>query len=466
MKGVETSRGAAACVACGAEVYADRCSHCGTEVARSGGSSRRRLLTRVGAGVCGVGVLAAGVLVLLPRLQKPAATDVPVTDAATAPQGGASAKMGTPLDIACPADTTLVEDAKSRSRWCGQTNASGRPVRHGPFVSWDSSLDVIERSNYFDDKLHGRQVVHNGDKRVSEGQWRDGKKVGLWIWYGISFSDNGKEIEENYKDGVLEGPWRIYRYDGTVRDEGTYQNGLKQGVWSHYDGKVKTTEATYEKDKQHGPYTSWRSDDGTTSLYEKGAYAHGKKTGPWVTYHLNGQKEAEGIFDQDRPQGEWRTWHRNGTLATQGSYKEGVKVGPWVAWFANGQKEREGTFENGLPVGTTTQWYENGVKHSEIVRLADAEVRTTHWHANGKMQSYGVEILRSREGEWTTWYENGKKKSVEVYKQNYQQGIATTWHENGRKASEGLYAGGNRKGTWRWWTPTGKVERVQDFPRE
>jgi antitoxin component YwqK of YwqJK toxin-antitoxin module len=434
------------------------------EAIRSGRASRRRSLLLVGGGVGVVGTLAVGALVLPPLVQEmfaPAASEVKAE--ATAQQPAADPRVGTPLDISCGAGAYVVEDTRKRSRWCSQMSETGHPVRQGAFVRWGNDMGVVERSSYANDKLHGKQVTFYEGRKLSEGEWREGKKVGLWVVHS-TFSGNSKEREETYKDGVLEGPARTFDSDGSLKEEGTYQDGKKQGVWSIHERGGKTSETTFDQGKQHGPYISWHHHDDLVN--EQGAYANGEKTGVWVQYHSNKQKLSEGSFERGRQEGEWRTWHSsNGQLASQGAYARGEKTGPWVTWFSNGQKESEGSYEKGQEVGTWAKWYETGVKRSEVIRQPDGMTRSTTWYANGKLETQSQHKGHSREGTQTTWYDNGKKKSLTAYKNGQQEGLATTWHDNGRKSSEGRYVAGRQTGTWRWWQSDGKVQRVENFEK-
>jgi len=60
----------------------------------------------------------------------------------------------------------------------------------------------------------------------------------------------------------------------------------------------------------------------------KGTYKDGKRDGPWVSYHDNGQ------------------------LFQKGSYKDGNADGPWVGYMKDGTVDDNltGTFKNGEKV--------------------------------------------------------------------------------------------------------------------
>ena len=444
-----TSRGSTACGACGSDLQAPRCAHCGTATVAAPGSAQaspRRPWKWAIAGV--LTLLALGVA--LDQLQ---------------------ARFGWGADpgITCPSGTTLHEEAperRDRVRWCARTNAKGEQERHGPFMSWDVDGTLAERSTYADGELHGLQTRYHHGLKVSEGEWRKGKQEGPWREYLYLNSGNFRlKTEGSYKDGVQEGRWRFFDGLGRLEEEVMLEKGLKHGVWSRYHDGDKLSECTYERDYRNGPCTSWHPGKG---VRERGLYKNEKKVGLWVSYHLNGQKWSEGTYGQDgEEEGEWSSWHPNGQLASWGTYVNGQETGRAVTWFANGQKDSEGSFEQGEMRGPWTYWLGNGKKRKEFVFQPDGLTLTREWYPHGQLKSRGFttgERDKKKVATWTTWHENGKKESLIVYSEDLKNGLAITWHPNGRKASEGRYVRNSQTGAWSWWTPEGKVERVQKFP--
>jgi serine/threonine protein kinase len=433
---------------------------------RSGRASLKRVLAFVGAGLGVAGALAAGVLVLGPRLR----SEGGVTSEAprSTPSDEKTSPTKVELEIVCPDGAQQLEDLAKRIRWCSRVTPNGHPVPHGPLVRWGDRHELRERSTYADDKLHGPQVFFESGFKSREGAWRHGKKVGTWITYS---SYEHKEFEKNYQDDVLEGPSFTYEYDGQVREQGAYSKGEKQGPWTRFGGvDGKEWEAVFEQGQYHGPYTAWHIDGRTVK--EQGTYTHGNKTGTWVEYHPNGQKKSEGAYEQGRQQGEWRAWHDNGKPASQGLYASGKRVGPWLWWHASGPKEKEGAYDDaGQESGNWTRWYDNGKKHWSFVYQRAGIRRFTSWHDNGRMESQGMEKsegslagVPSKFGPWNSWHANGRKKSTTFYREDGdREGVSTHWHDNGRKASEGHFRQDLQKGKWRWWDREGKLQREENF---
>ncbi len=75
----------------------------------------------------------------------------------------------------------------------------------------------------------------NGLKRM-EGQKRDGKNHGKWIYY---YENGFKWSEGFFIDGLRSGSSIIYYENGKLKLEGQYKKGIKVGDWKVYteDGK-------------------------------------------------------------------------------------------------------------------------------------------------------------------------------------------------------------------------------------
>jgi len=116
----------------------------------------------------------------------------------------------------------------------------------------------------------GYDVYDNGELS-KEGNYKDGKKDGLWKgWYyyngqlqyewnykdgkqnglGKFYYPNGSLTEGNYKDGEKNGLWKTYDENGQLEEKGNYKDGYREGVWRNYDEKGKlTSEWEWKNDK-------------------------------------------------------------------------------------------------------------------------------------------------------------------------------------------------------------------------
>ena len=82
------------------------------------------------------------------------------------------------------------------------------------------------------------------------------------------------------------------------------------------------------------------------------SFKDGKKDGPWVRYHKNGQLESKGTYKNGKEQGPWVIYWSNGQLFKKGTLEDGKKDGPWVGYNKDGTVSEyfTGTYKNGVKV--------------------------------------------------------------------------------------------------------------------
>jgi antitoxin component YwqK of YwqJK toxin-antitoxin module len=83
---------------------------------------------------------------------------------------------------------------------------------------------------------------------MMRGEYRDGKQNGEWtMWY-----DNGQKASiDHYKDGVQDGEHIGWYTNGKISAIGQYRNGKREGVWKRWDPQgFRNWEEVYKDDKQ------------------------------------------------------------------------------------------------------------------------------------------------------------------------------------------------------------------------
>jgi antitoxin component YwqK of YwqJK toxin-antitoxin module len=85
---------------------------------------------------------------------------------------------------------------------------------------------------------------------------------------------------------------------------------------------------------------------------KQGSLRNGKRVGPWVGYHSNGQLFYKGTYKDGKREGPYVTYHDNGQLNYKGTYKDGKMDGHWVGYHDNGTvwKSLTGTYKNDVKV--------------------------------------------------------------------------------------------------------------------
>ena len=193
--------------------------------------------------------------------------------------------------------------------------------------------------------------------------------------------------------------------DGNPRIEGTYKNGLMDGIWTYYypDGVTKA----------EGQFL--KGDGG--NMNELSGIPQNGRYGEWTIYYPNGnvnakyQFDVHGKFNQDRLE-----WYDNGNKKIEMHYVNGIPEGPWLEWYENGQKKRH------------------------------------YFHKEGK-----------RDQTWTVWWSNGNIKTEGNFKEGLKNGQFTFWFQNGQKKFEGVCRNDKLFGEWTFYNADGSVEKIKEY---
>jgi antitoxin component YwqK of YwqJK toxin-antitoxin module len=283
-------------------------------------------------------------------------------------------------------------------------DANGNYTNHGMWKMWD------ERGNF-----------------IAQGDFQHGKRVGTWLrWYVYPseaklFSQMPYQkfmaplaSQATFKDGDIDGVWRIYDSKQQKISEWHYREGRRHGplTW-WYPGGRKMREVQYRDGEIDGQWTEW-SPDGKVLVDE--SYQLGRKLAAKTTNHPNGAKKSQGIylFAREIEQTPDNWWECRPQVTTRQGNDE--RHGAWTSWYATGQPQLEGNYEHDVQVGQFV-W----------------------WHANGQKSLAGRYALGKQDGPWT-W-----------------------WHPNGQKSIGGHYAHGNPTGRWAWWKEDGKMVQSADL---
>ncbi len=192
-----------------------------------------------------------------------------------------------------------VVDAKGfkQGEW-RKTDAKGNIIYTGSFK--DNIPQGLFKYYYEDGKVRS-ELTYSADgkmaialnfyptgKKMAEGIYIETKKDGLWKYY------NDLEIlsaEETYQKGSPNGVWKTYYDDGKLLEERPYKSGTKDGVCKQYfmDGKLKS-EVNFINGKNEG-FAKFYFTDGKPLL--TGQFKNDLKTGLWISYKENGEKESE-----------------------------------------------------------------------------------------------------------------------------------------------------------------------------
>ena len=150
-----------------------------------------------------------------------------------------------------------------------------------------------------------------------EGEYKDGKKDGLWSYYDL----NGLKLREIMFENGMDLYWTFYKPNGKKEKQGKMVNGKEEGNWTFFDENgIKERETEHKSGVEEGIYSLW---------YE------------------NGQKKEEGPYLVNVRIGKWTWWYETGARWREGNYLNGERDGSWIFWKKDGSLWKEQVYNNG-----------------------------------------------------------------------------------------------------------------------
>lgn len=294
---------------------------------------------------------------------------------------------------------------------------------------------------------------------------RDSLKHGIWK----SFYGNGNiQLEENYRHGKLHGYWKIYDKQGELLEIRSYENGdivedaeelVEFEVKRDYypDGSVKI-EGSYKDGIPDGVRKEYNRDGSLKIAYilDMGDVVaagnldpQGKRQGLWKLFYKGGTVKAEGEYENSVKVNEWKYYFIDGKLEQKGKYnKRGLETGLWKWYYQNGQLRKEERFTNGIRNGFMTEYSEEGeiIAEGEFI---DGEEDGPWVYQEDDVRMEGSFYAGEREGEWKHYYNDSIMSFTGSYIDGVPDGKHVYYHDNGNQRIVGKYLSGRREGVWK-----------------
>jgi len=232
----------------------------------------------------------------------------------------------------------------------------------------------------------GETFYETGEKRTA-GNWKDNKRIGTWHYWRTS----GQVLQEViWRAGTLQDvhPQLPMCPVGTERRGSPPPHG--QAQWCQKRRHRGTDWVN------HGPFLSWH-DDGEPQA--EGSYLDGEPDGEFTMWYPDGSLKVRGRYDRGKEDGLFLSWHDNGRLFIRAIFAHGKEEGPLTSWWVEGTISAEGTFRVGLEQGS---W--------------------TFWHPNGKRSAEGSYEAGKKTGWWHTWTADGNAEPMELYENGVHVG--------------------------------------------
>jgi MORN repeat variant len=99
-------------------------------------------------------------------------------------------------------------------------------------------------------------------------------------------------------EAVKDGPFILYRPDGSKMIQGYFHDGRQDGEWTlWYDNGQKKSIDHYRDGIQDGAHTSWYTNGKIDAI---GQYKDGKRDGVWKRWDAQGFRNWEEVYKDDK----------------------------------------------------------------------------------------------------------------------------------------------------------------------
>lgn len=191
--------------------------------------------------------------------------------------------------------------------------------------------------------------------------------------------------EGQYRDGKLDGPYRIYAATGQLLSESVFVAGKRQGECRQFylSGAL---------------YSLQRYQDNAFEGEQKYYYESGKPKA--IIHYKNGLLDGLCVY-----------YNCAGTIQRELNYRAGKRHGSEKMWDSEGRLLIECHYENGLPDGTAREWNHEGKLVKEVVIKAYPHLFDfTSWDVHGNIIKRFINGIE----DFTPLYEQKKKESSEM----------------------------------------------------
>jgi len=345
---------------------------------------------------------------------------------------------------------------------------------------------------------NGEMTVFRYENGVvsSEGRMVNGAPEGYWKTY---YPSGQLKSEGNRVNHQLDSLWVFYAEDGLITSTIEYEGGKRQGITTTYQDGVVYSRALYENDikqgfttyyyptgeknrevpfvdgKEEGYGTEYARDgriitlltyrDGNLRFAEKvNRYDdQGRKRGPWIEYHSNGEKAMEGTYMAGEKHGIFKTYDRTGKLLTLVKYDNGEPVVDSEqatvldlrnTYYPDGKVRSTGGYVDGKKEGTHRFYDEEG-------RIEGGAV----YHMGEKVGEGIVDEQGNFQGAWKLYFDTGELKAEGEYEDNKRTGDWVFYYRNGTVEHRGKYFEGLPQGKWLWYFENGNLRRDEFYRR-
>ncbi|WP_158851300.1 toxin-antitoxin system YwqK family antitoxin [Algibacter sp. L1A34] len=346
---------------------------------------------------------------------------------------------------------------------------------------YDYKGQLKETINYTKGIKNGKHAKFNDDGLLFyEYNYVKGKKSGAFKYTPEGYNTEGANPqvyvldEGSYNEqGELTGQFTTYLQDykkvvalgkmdsnKIIIQSGTYQDGIKTGIWQTFDRKGKLTKKVDFSNEESHVNTKKEYYKESKNLKSITEYNTLREEGTKKIYYPNGQLKFSASYKKGNLHGEIKEYYESGQLESVSYRKEGVKSGNWKEYNEAGQIVSDDIYSGDccFPSKRIDYYYRNEGQLSSIIIQEDKLLNPL----NENESFFGTTIDKD-------FYENGQLREFKTEKKTTygqygkKEGLYQRYFSNGQLEVEGYYKADKKEGLWSYYNREGKLKQKQNY---
>ena len=170
--------------------------------------------------------------------------------------------------------------------------------KQGDWKEFYESGALRAAGKYLNSKPIGEWIYYFEDKpiEITGSYTRKGEKEGEWLWY---YPNGNLLSKETYSEGLLDGENFSLTIEGDTLECGKFVAGQEEGKWYYINDSVRV----------------------------EGNYSDGKREGVWKTYYANGKLKSSQSYSHNELDGKIAEFWENGAKKLESTYINGLLNG-------------------------------------------------------------------------------------------------------------------------------------------
>ena len=175
--------------------------------------------------------------------------------------------------------------------------------------------------------------------------------VGFLSFFFISGNLLAQKINQFNDNKERTGIWKKYHSNKKIRYEGEFKNGKEIGIFKFYDVRTSDYPIIIKKFDENSDFVSVQFFSTTGKLQSEGIMKNREREGKWVYYSIKDKILSTENYVNGKLEGEAVTYYIDGKVAERSFFKNGLKTDKNSKYSSDGILIEEVTFKNGLENG-------------------------------------------------------------------------------------------------------------------